>query len=82
MSNNGILSRFQATNDGRGLIGNVMGAICVSCAIGLAFMFCRNVIKTDMHSLTRLMLLLTWLYFLVPWLVLRVTKTALQKTGE
>lgn len=70
-----ILARFQQMNDGRGLIGNLLGAICVSFALGLAFMFCRNVIKADMHSLTRFMLLLVWLYFLVPWLVLRLTNT-------
>ncbi|WP_218015974.1 hypothetical protein [Neokomagataea thailandica] len=74
-THNSIITRFQQMNDGRGLMGNLFGAICVSCALGLAFMFCRNVIKADMHSLTRFMLILVWLYFLIPWLVLRITNT-------
>ncbi|GFE92898.1 hypothetical protein KBX73_08350 [Acetobacter persici] len=57
-------------NAGRSFLANLGGFVCVAFMLGLANIFCRGVLHTDLMFELRLLIVAVALYFFVPPLVL------------
>ncbi|GAN68211.1 hypothetical protein [Acetobacter orleanensis] len=68
---NGVVFRTLAQiNAGRSFLANLGGFVCVALMLGLANIFCRSVLHTDLMFELRLLIVAVALYFFVPPLVL------------
>ncbi|MCX2561017.1 hypothetical protein OQ252_06345 [Acetobacter farinalis] len=65
-----IFRKLVQINAGRSFLANLGGFVCVVIMLGLANVFCHNVLHTDLLFALRLLIVAVALYFFVPPLVL------------
>ncbi|WP_367159189.1 hypothetical protein ABUE34_07535 [Kozakia baliensis] len=79
-----FIAPIEQVNDGRSLLVNLGGFICVALMLGLANLICRLFLHTDLSYLLRVLIVAVALYFFVPCLILWLWtgKTTGRKTNS